>query len=190
MSIIVTVFAEATLLLILRYLVGKIDNRKKIQKVAISVLTVFLVFVFIITLGHRTAENAGETNLILFSTFKRMFAPTIYRLQQWGFPRGLQELKWIGYPSWESVILNLLMLLPLGYLVPICFQKANCWWKHLLTGLVVSLFIETAQLVFHRGWFDVDDVFLNTLGAVAGWCLYKRKIEQHSGKQILGEKLT
>ena len=133
---------------------------------------------FVVTVGYRTPENAGETNLILFNTFRRMFAPTVKRLQQWGFPQGLKELKWIGYPSWESVILNLLMLVPLGYLVPICFQKIDYWIKMMFIGFMVSLLIETAQLIFHRGWFDVDDLFLNTLGALIGWCLFKRVIDR------------
>jgi glycopeptide antibiotics resistance protein len=102
-----------------------------------------------------------------------MFSSTIHRIQEWGFPSGLRELKWVGYKSWESVILNLLMLAPLGYLVPLCFLRIESKWKVLLTGFGLSLLIETLQLITHRGWFDVDDIFLNTLGAVIGYGLYK-----------------
>lgn len=173
MSILVTVIAEAALLSILRYLVKKTDNKKKLQIIALSILLMYFVCLFMITLGNRTSDSAGETNLILFSTFRRMFAPTLHRLQEWGFPRGLRELKWIGYKSWESVILNLLMLVPLGYLLPLCHRGMKHWWSVILTGFVLALLIETLQLLTHRGWFDVDDIFLNTLGALIGYGLYK-----------------
>ena len=190
MSILVTVIAEAALLSILRYLVKKTDNKKNLQIIALSILLMYFVCLFMITLGNRTSDSAGETNLILFSTFRRMFAPTLHRLQEWGFPRGLQELKWIGYPSWESIVLNLLLLVPLGYLAPMSIRIINTWWKALLTGFVISLLIETAQLVFHRGWFDVDDIFLKTLGTVGGWCLYKRIIEPITVREQKPEENT
>lgn len=179
MSILVTVVGEITILFLVRRL-KQICNEKKFFRIAISLLIAYLLGVFMITLGHRTTDYAGETNLVLFSTFQRMFAPTVHRLQEWGFPRGLRELRWIGYKSWESVILNLLMLLPLGYLLPLCYRGMKRWWSVILTGFVLSLLIETLQLLTHKGWFDVDDIFLNTLGALIGYGLYKAILRKSS----------
>lgn len=152
----------------------------KSKHIFLMVLATYLIAVLFVTLGHRTTDYAGETNLVLFSTFQRMFAPTVHRLQEWGFPRGLRELKWIGYKSWESVILNLLMLLPLGYLLPLCHRGMKRCWSVILTGFVLSLLIEILQLLTHRGWFDVDDIFLNTLGALIGYGLYKAILRKSS----------
>lgn len=174
MSILVTVFGEVCLLFLLCWL----RDKEQVRKGALISISFYLIGVFIVTLGHRTSDSAGETNLTLFSTFIRMFSPVAHRVQEWGFPRGLKELKWIGYKSWESIILNLLMLVPLGYLIPICFGWLRKWWRTLLAGFSVSLLIECSQLIFHRGWFDVDDIFLNSLGAWIGYGLYKKVLTE------------
>lgn len=174
MSILVTAFGEVCLLFLLRWL----RNKEQVRKVTLISISFYLIGVFIVTLGHRTSDSAGETNLVLFSTIIRMFRPVAHRLQEWGFPRGLKELKWIGYKSWESIILNLLMLVPLGYLLPLYFGWMKKWWKTLLVGLLISLLIECSQLIFHRGWFDVDDIFLNSLGAWIGYGMYMRFLSE------------
>lgn len=177
MSILVTAIGEVCLLFLLRWL----RIRGQVRKVALISITIYLIGVFIVTFGHRTSDSAGDTNLILFSTFSRMFSPTLHRIQEWRFPRGLRELKWIGYKSWESVILNLLMLVPLGYLLPLCFEKVKKCWKVGLIGFLFSFSIETAQLLFHRGWFDVDDIFLNTVGVLIGYGLYCVLLKRKTG---------
>ena len=40
--------------------------------------------------------------------------------------------------------------------------------KALLIGLLVSIVIEGSQFMWHRGVFDVDDLFNNTVGALIG----------------------
>lgn len=171
MSIMITVAGELALLFFIRLFKRSVDE-KILRRMVLSILVAYLIGMFMVTLGHRSSESAGETNLILFSTFKRMFSPTVHRIREWGFLRGIKELKWIGYPSWESMVLNYLLLLPLGYLFPLLSEKIHSWCRILLVGFGASLIIETAQLLFHRGWFDVDDLFLNTIGALTGWGLY------------------
>ncbi|WP_258173528.1 VanZ family protein [Bacillus inaquosorum] len=73
---------------------------------------------------------------------------------------------------------NLILLLPVGLLFPLLFKKLNNVKRILLTGFFISLFIELAQLsisVYIRSVyrsFDVDDLFLNTLGTVIGYWLF------------------
>lgn len=98
-----------------------------------------------VTLGYRSTESVGETNLILFSTFKHMFGPTIHRIREWGFLRGIKELRWIGYPSWESVVLNFLLLLPLGYLLPPLSGRIHSWCRILLVGFGVQTVIKSCR---------------------------------------------
>ena len=54
------------------------------------------------------------------------------------------------------------------------------WWKALLTGFAVTAFIECCQLCVGRA-FDVDDLLLNTLGAMLGYGLYRllKKLVPH-----------
>ncbi|MCC9021704.1 VanZ family protein [Bacillus nakamurai] len=70
---------------------------------------------------------------------------------------------------------NLILLLPVGFLFPLLFEKLNNLKRILLTGFFISLFIELTQLSIsmyirsvYRS-FDVDDLILNTLGTVLGY---------------------
>ena len=74
---------------------------------------------------------------------------------------------------YEQTWLNILLFIPLGFLRPMAFAQTRRSWIVIGTGTLVSLLIEITQLITHRGWFDVDDIFLNTLGAVIGYGFYK-----------------
>ena len=65
------------------------------------------------------------------------------------------------------IILNIVCFIPVGLLVRLLFEKHR-WAKALLAGLLVSLTIELSQLIWHRGVFDVNDLFNNALGALIG----------------------
>ena len=45
------------------------------------------------------------------------------------------------------------------------------FWKALLLGCGISVFIELTQLLLPPGT-DIDDVWLNTLGAAAGYGIF------------------
>lgn len=47
-------------------------------------------------------------------------------------------------------------------------QKMESFWKVSLLGFMFSLCVETIQLITKVGCFDVDDLMLNTLGAMIG----------------------
>ncbi|WP_270171030.1 VanZ family protein [Paenibacillus sp. SYP-B4298] len=71
---------------------------------------------------------------------------------------------------------NLLLLLPLGALLPLA-----SWRQAIATGAALSLAIETLQLLMTKvGWgmrtFDVDDVLLNTLGCFIGYLLHQAAV--------------
>lgn len=67
---------------------------------------------------------------------------------------------------------NLVMLLPLGYMLPMLFQSYRSAVKTICMSMEVSVLIELSQLVTARGMCEFDDVFNNTLGAAAGYLLY------------------
>lgn len=63
---------------------------------------------------------------------------------------------------------NIIMLIPFGVLLPVCFRKADKMGIIALTALLFSFIIEIAQLVTARGFFEFDDMLNNTIGAVIG----------------------
>ena len=65
-------------------------------------------------------------------------------------------------------IANVLMFVPLGFLMPILWRQT--WWQTLLTALAATLCIELIQPFFDRS-FDVDDILLNFAGGAVGLLL-------------------
>ena len=72
---------------------------------------------------------------------------------------------------WET-ILNILMTVPLGMMLP-PLLKCRKFLKTVLFGLGLSVCIEILQLLFHCGFFEIDDFIHNALGSFIGYCLYK-----------------
>jgi glycopeptide antibiotics resistance protein len=75
---------------------------------------------------------------------------------------------------WQ-VIGNLLMLCPLGALLPIRVRRMRAVSRVALAAMSVSVLIEALQFVIHNGRVSsTDDVLLNTLGATIGAALTQR----------------
>ena len=107
---------------------------------------------------------------------------------------GLQPVRWLGgleklkpvplrttletwkmgaWPFPYNLLGNLGWFVPLGALL--AWMKPK-WrpWRALAAGALLSLTLETAQLLLGTGFPDVDDVLLNALGALAGFALIRR----------------
>ena len=67
----------------------------------------------------------------------------------------------------EDCILNIVLFIPFGFLLPFIWKKAT-WWRVLLVGLLVSIAIESLQYAFHLGCCDVDDLIHNSAGTLLG----------------------
>ena len=129
-------------------------RRKKQQKpavpwVPVTALCVYLAVLFTITFLSREHGSRSEVlDMKLFST--------------WG----------INDRNNALVVENMLLFLPFGILY--------CWNSHrkkkllrcTLLGALISLGIETMQLITGRGYFQIDDILTNTLGALIGALLF------------------
>jgi len=72
-----------------------------------------------------------------------------------------------------QVVGNLVMLLPLGIYIPLLYPKFPGFLKVFIICLFVSISIELMQLITSVRSTDIDDVILNTSGAIVGYVLYK-----------------
>ncbi|MFL5808561.1 MAG: VanZ family protein [Flavisolibacter sp.] len=77
----------------------------------------------------------------------------------------LQEVAQNGI---ENIGGNIAVFIPFGILFPLAFPRFNAFGKTILAAFLTSLFLECLQLVFALGIFDVDDLLLNTIGAIFG----------------------
>ena len=74
--------------------------------------------------------------------------------------------------TWQSrayMVENVIMFLPLGVLLPLAERRCAKWWKMLLISMLLSMMIEGMQLVTERGYCQLDDVVMNTLGGCLGY---------------------
>lgn len=123
--------------------------------------TLFLVYsgLMLLLLFHRTGYDQLRSNLIPFHTI------ALY----W---------KLLSRPAFrQSAIINLVgnvvMFIPLGFLLPRVSGKQNRAWKVLLTTTVIITLVELIQYVTLLGSCDIDDLILNLAGAAMGYILHK-----------------
>ena len=65
---------------------------------------------------------------------------------------------------------NIIMFMPLGFFPALLWRRWK-WWKSLLAGFCTSVSIEFIQFFIGRST-DIDDVILNTTGALAGFWVF------------------
>lgn len=70
-----------------------------------------------------------------------------------------------------SMILNVVMFMPLGFLLPLLWKEYQSLVRTAIIGFCFSCGIEFCQL-FNRRVSDVDDLLMNMLGAILGWLIW------------------
>lgn len=71
----------------------------------------------------------------------------------------------------SQLLLNILMFVPLGLLLPMTFTRMRAFWKTALTALCATVAIETVQYFIGRS-ADIDDVIMNVIGGMLGYALF------------------
>lgn len=71
---------------------------------------------------------------------------------------------------------NLILLLPLGLLLPFLFKRCQKLTSIVAISFVTSISIEVIQFILQIGMADIDDIILNTFGAIIGFYGYKLMI--------------
>lgn len=126
-------------------------KKLKVSKVAQwGILLIYIIVVLGATLGIRSAGYEGSTSLQLFISYK----------EAWNS---------FSKVEWRNIILNILMFVPLGVLLPIMFKKCQKFWITYLIGFLATIILEVIQLITKRGIFEIDDIFNNTLGCLIGY---------------------
>lgn len=143
------------------------------RPVKIGLLIAYIAAVLIITLGSRRADIVTHIGYDPFIVYEWTIQSVIAGWKSGGIAEALKHLGWFKHQL-GSAALNVLLFVPLGYLVPSITARIDCWWKVVAFGFLFSLLIETIQLVTRLGWFDASDLLHNTLGAWIGWIVYKR----------------
>lgn len=87
-------------------------------------------------------------------------------------------------------VLNAIMFMPLGFLLPLIWESLRNIFKVILTGVGFSLVIELSQLL-NRRITDSNDLLMNAMGALLGyivWIVFKRIFKKSGEKSIILSK--
>ncbi|UOO38240.1 VanZ family protein [Oscillospiraceae bacterium CM] len=128
--------------------------------IIIELMAIYIIILLRITVfrhdffRHRLFEN-GQVNLIVFKVYFEILMEKNYLFFIYLF---------VG---------NIVSFMPLGFLLPFIAKKDITLPFVVLTGGFVSLVIEVSQYVFGTGESELDDILLNTIGAVLGFLLYR-----------------
>lgn len=123
---------------------------KRYQAAAILALIVYLGIVFASTVFTRT--------------------PTIRQYRLLPFWSWIAVIKNHNMALLQENILNCLLLLPVGALLPAILGSRVRPSMAFLSGFFIAAVIESCQLIFKRGLFEWDDMLHNGLGCMFG-CL-------------------
>ncbi len=128
--------------------------------IGIVLLSFYQMFLFWITIIERTPKTQYSYELALFWSYRNAFADH-------------PELLWENF--W-----NVVLFVPIGILLTVIFARKvpfskekikNRYFLVPVSAFLLSMIIESIQLVTRRGLFEFDDIFHNTLGGVIGLLL-------------------
>ena len=138
---------------------SKNTKRKKSLYVVLFAAYLILLFYFLFFsegLGRASTEAEYRYNLTLFREIKRF----------------IEYRHVLGYKAvFLNVVGNVIAFMPFGFLLPPLMNYKTNWFVTTIWAFLFSLFVETIQLFFRLGSFDVDDMLLNTVGGLLGYII-------------------
>ncbi|MFC0270572.1 VanZ family protein [Metabacillus herbersteinensis] len=106
--------------------------------------------------------------LLFFSNYRASVSGTFsYNLLPFKTIAGYFSTFRGGSPA-DQFFGNILAFMPLGFFLPLVTRRSYSAGKILVVSALTSFGIESAQLLFLVGAFDVDDLILNTVGGLFG----------------------
>lgn len=138
-------------------------------------LSAILLIPFFLVLDKVRFQNAGKT--------VRYFVFAGYLCAVWLFV-GMPTLQFMRFElsltllpfvpmigDLKNTVLNVVLFLPLGILLPFLWKEYDSLKKTVLFGFGMSLSIELFQILTYRAT-DINDIIANTLGAGVGYVLF------------------
>lgn len=148
------------------------ENAKKIKSYRVSILksVVTVIFIMYIAALLKIILFKNISLIQMFGKYKKMRSVNLIPFKS--IFESLAVSKRMGiFWSIANVFGNLIVFIPFGYLVPIMWKKAMKFKNILMLSAGLSLFFETFQYITGTGSSDIDDIMLNTMGAIIGYIL-------------------
>lgn len=137
----------------------------------------------------RIRLSQGLAYIAIFIYIWTVLESTVFTRVPQAYPQYELHIFW----SWKAFfvyhdnemlkedILNCILLMPYGCLLPIALGKMVNWKRGILIGMGTSFVIEILQLITCRGLFELDDIIHNGFGCMLGAVLvsgyWKKKLK-------------
>ena len=125
------------------------------MKKSLPIYFIFAIYILVVlklTIFRETTLDERSMNLTLFKDLINVYKTRT----TWQFVR-----LFVG---------NIVWFVPWGFLIPMICKNNKLFV--FLSGFAFSLVIETLQFALKKGLFEIDDLILNTIGAILGYGLY------------------
>ena len=141
------------------------------RKVVLGSFVMYLfALVIILFMGGRSANYAQGLPLLEYLKNSSNFVPLkTINMYIWALESGTMSKVIPIY----NLVGNLLLFLPMGIYLPLLFKGLGRFMKYIGMILFVLTCVESIQIISRLGRFDVDDLLLNTAGAVVGFMMYQ-----------------
>lgn len=124
---------------------------KDVPKIKIFLGTLFVMYIAVLFCATLAREGYGR----------------VIKLQP--FSSYIAAWNSASASEWRNLIINILLFIPLGFLLPLLSTRFHKWCHIYAAGFLMAVFIEGVQFVFQRGIVEFDDVLNNTLGVMIGY---------------------
>lgn len=140
---------------------------------------VLYIFIFLILLVKKQRRHICKKNIyeMLFSIWTctiflvtGLFSFEFSKISSWRDNVSFNLIPFVG-GSIVPIVLNFLLFVPFGFLLPLALKGKWNWKKAFLCGGLTSFFIEIIQLLYGR-YAELDDLLLNSFGTLAGYGLH------------------
>ena len=150
--IIISVLAFA-LFCVISIFLYKRQKFNKMQCAAAILLSLYIVVLLYFTVTGRYSHEEYEYEIQFFTSYR------------WFFRHNEEQML-------RQLLINLVMLMPVGFLLPIIINVKHKYLVTMALSLLLTVFIETMQLIMKCGEFEIDDIINNFVGAVMGMLIY------------------
>lgn len=157
----------------------KLENDEKEKNIRKGLLKIFIVYsILIMTLLFLDGNFRMYTWRKNVNIFSKEYFQNFCNIVPFSTIINFFDKSAKGYLNTRILITNILgnilIFAPYGFFLPTIFEDKFKSSKNFILGMIVIVFVvEVVQFLTGLGSFDIDDIILNTLGAVMVFLIFK-----------------
>lgn len=155
--------------------------RRALKTLPVAIIVTAIVYALVCIVENKNRKEIKHKKAILLLS---MYTMIMLQLVIIARPIGTNyhPIDWIPFDTqggWYLVALyafaNAIVFLPVGILVPTIWKRFRDYKSILVIGVASSMVIEITQYILHCGVCQTEDLIMNTLGAVVGYWIYRKR---------------